>query len=155
MYSVERYHDFSAGHRVVGHESKCQYLHGHNYRVHFTCVSDLSTMDAMAVATGASELDNVGRVIDFGVIKSRLANWLEENWDHQMIMWSEDKMLVVMPSSAKDSIVEVPFNPTAENMAKYLVTVVGPQQLRGTGVVLRKVRIEETRKCSATYTRTD
>ncbi|MDY3090510.1 MAG: 6-carboxytetrahydropterin synthase, partial [Porphyromonas sp.] len=44
-----------------------------------------------------------------------------------------------------------PFNPTAEQMAKYLVEVVGPEQLQGTGVQLVAVRIDETRKCSATY----
>ena len=30
--TAERYHDISCGHRVVGHESKCAFLHGHNYR---------------------------------------------------------------------------------------------------------------------------
>ena len=36
IISASRYHDFSAGHRVTGHENKCAHLHGHNYRVHFT-----------------------------------------------------------------------------------------------------------------------
>ena len=36
-YSAERYHDISCGHRVVGHESKCRWMHGHNYRFHFKC----------------------------------------------------------------------------------------------------------------------
>jgi hypothetical protein len=47
------------------------------------------------------------------------------------------------------SIVFVPFNPTAENMARYLLEVIGPQQLVGTGVGLVSVTVEETRKCSA------
>lgn len=49
---AHRYHDFCAGHRVVGHENKCRHLHGHNYRVTFYCESQ--------------ELDGVGRVVDFG-----------------------------------------------------------------------------------------
>ena len=52
MISCTRIHDFSAGHRVVGHEHRCRFLHGHNYRVAFECT--------------AEELDDVGRVIDFG-----------------------------------------------------------------------------------------
>lgn len=48
-------------------------------------------------------------------------------------------------------VVIVPFNPTAEQMAEFLVSTVGPQVLVDTGVKLVKVRIEETRKCSATY----
>ena len=49
------------------------------------------------------------------------------------------------------SLVWVPFNPTAENMAEYLVHVVGPQMLADTGVRLVRVDIEETAKCSVSY----
>jgi 6-pyruvoyltetrahydropterin/6-carboxytetrahydropterin synthase len=147
-HEVIRYHDFSAGHRVVGHENKCKELHGHNYRVHFTCIS--------------AELDDIGRVIDFGVIKELLCEWLEENWDHKMLLWNLDPICGILRegftwSSAvealiKDSVVEVPFNPTAENMAEYLVEVIGPKVLKKTDVRLIRVTVDETRKCSATYT---
>ena len=33
----------------------------------------------------------------------------------------------------------------------HLVSVVGPQQLEGTGITLVACRVEETRKCSASY----
>jgi 6-pyruvoyltetrahydropterin/6-carboxytetrahydropterin synthase len=36
-------------------------------------------------------------------------------------------------------------------MAQYLVDVIGPQQMEGTGIKLVSVTIEETRKCSVTY----
>lgn len=49
------------------------------------------------------------------------------------------------------TVVLVPFNPTAENMAEHLVKVVAPQQLAGTGIVLTRCKIEETAKCSATF----
>lgn len=137
MTTVERYHDISMGHRVVGHENKCKHLHGHNYRIHFTCT--------------AETLDSLGRVIDFGVIKQRLCEWLEEHWDHKMMIWEQDPLLDALSQIAPDDLVIVPFNPTAEHMAAYLVEVVAPQQLAGTGVYVRSVRIEETRKCSATY----
>ena len=137
MIEAIRYHDISAGHRVVNHESKCQHLHGHNYRVHFHVI--------------APELDALGRVMDFSVIKSHLAMWLEDNWDHKMILYKKDPKLKALIPVFGNDIVEVPFNPTAENMAKYLVEVVGPKQLKGTGCKLRKVVIEETRKCSASY----
>lgn len=137
MITIERYHDISMGHRVVGHESKCRHLHGHNYRIHFVCTSD--------------GLDELGRVIDFGVIKALLAEWLEEYWDHKMMLWEQDPLLPELQRLVPDDLVVVPFNPTAEQMAQYLVTEVGPRQLAGTGVTLIKVRIEETRKCSAIY----
>lgn len=141
--SAVRYHDIDAGHRVAGHENKCAQLHGHSYRVHFHCSADA--------------LDNVGRVIDFSVIKSHLCNWLEENWDHHFLVWERDRDMQALVSSAIAggdallplSIVYVPFNPTAENMARHLLKIVGPRQLQGTHVTLVKVVVEETRKCSA------
>lgn len=135
MITASRYHDISVGHRVVGHENKCRFLHGHNYRVHFEC---------------EGTLDQVGRVIDFGVIKSRLCLWLEENWDHCFLLWSEDPYFEQLKRFP--GVKSVPFNPTAENMAEYLLRIVTPIQLKGTGVCVVKVTVEETRKCSATAT---
>ncbi len=139
MIKAQRYHDISMGHRVVGHENKCRHLHGHNYRIHFSCT--------------ATELDNIGRVIDFGVIKEKLCLWLENNWDHKMMIWEQDPLRNGLEELANDDIILVPFNPTAENMAIHLVEVIGPQQLASTGVQLVEVTIDETRKCSASYSK--
>lgn len=163
MHTVTRYHDFSAGHRVVGHEGKCRYLHGHNYRVHFTCATILRS--AEGPSRFLNGLDDTGRVIDFSVINERLCQWLEDHWDHRFLVYEEDKMMLGLlyamgePPFLQDStyddyaesLVVVPFNPTAENMARYLVETVGPIQLEGTGVELIQCVVEETRKCSATY----
>ena len=137
--TAERYHDICAGHRVHNHESKCAHLHGHNYRIHFKV---------------AGELDSIGRVMDFSVIKSQLCMWLEDEWDHKMLIWMEDPNLPSLAVLDPKGVVPVSFNPTAENIAKYLVNVIGPKQLEGTGCQLLEVRVEETAKCSATYTRT-
>ena len=153
-WSAERYHDISCGHRVHNQGSKCELLHGHNYRIHFVC------------AAAQGQLDDVGRVIDFSDIKSRLCMWLEENWDHKFLAWYDDPIMLGLSNSfvgsranpvadyietLHASIVWVPFNPTAENMAEFLVKVIGPQQLHGTGIRLVSCRVDETRKCSATY----
>jgi len=47
------------------------------------------------------------------------------------------------------TVVIVPFNPTAENIALHMVEVLGPGCLAGTGVRLVRCDVEETRKCSA------
>jgi len=108
-------------------------------------------------------LDAVGRVIDFKVVKELLCEWVENAWDHRFLMWEKDpvkiaveKILVSHPVSEPssvdyiaDSLCIVPFNPTAENMAEYLLQIIGPQQLEGTGITLKRVIIEETRKCAA------
>lgn len=150
MITAERYHDISCGHRVHGHENKCRGLHGHNYRVTFTCA---------AIGGEGNGLDQIGRVIDFSVIKSALCMWLEAHWDHKMLIWKQDPVAQALASvprdykeigEAIDALVVVPFNPTAENMAEYLLRVIGPQQLLNSGVELIMVKVEETRKCSAT-----
>ena len=134
MITVSRYHDISCGHRVVGHESKCKDMHGHNYRVTFTCT--------------ATRLDALGRVIDFGVMKTTLCQWLEDNYDHKFLVWDQDPLLSTL--FELPGIIVVPFNPTAENIAESLLTETGPTLLKGTNVTLIKVDVEETRKCSAT-----
>lgn len=136
MITAVRYHDFSCGHRVHGHENKCAHLHGHNYRVTFHC--------------SAASLDNVGRVLDFGVMKDRLCSWLERAWDHKMLLWKDDPLAPALLALVPADIVLVPFNPTAENMADFILREAAPALLAGTGVKCVRVDVEETRKCSAT-----
>lgn len=136
MHSVEREHSICCGHRVVRQGGKCENLHGHNYRFHFNCSSET--------------LDKKGMVIDFGVIKALLCNWLEDHWDHRFLVWKEDPL---GPGLAEldQTVVFVPFNPTAENIAEYIVTEVAPMLLKHTGVRLISCTVDETDKCSATY----
>ena len=139
-FAVTRKHEIHCGHRVVNHEGKCKNLHGHSYVFHLTCVKDT--------------LDSVGRVIDFSVIKDKLCNWLEENWDHKLLLWEDDPWLNALKLIDK-SIVTVPCNPTAENLSKYLVEIIAPQLFYGLNIKLTQVLIEETSKCSASYAISD
>lgn len=133
--TVTKYHDISAGHRVIGQGGKCERsYHGHNYRIYFTCEGEIA--------------DN-GMIIDFGCIGERLCSWVEDNFDHKTILWDKDPNLGFFQKATPDGIVVVSFNPTAENIAQYLLEVIGPQQLEGTGVTLTSVQVDETAKCSA------
>lgn len=172
-YEVIRSHEICAGHRVVGHESKCRHLHGHNYKFHFH-VAPKGRTDVRKVRpnkiTEIGGLDTVGRVIDFSVVKSTLCEWLEENWDHKFLHWDQDMLIGGISNlidtdnrpgfvEAEDvkhffgSLVALPFNPTAENLAQYMVEVIGPQLLDEHGVKLVKCVIEETSKCHVGYTK--
>lgn len=135
--TAQRYHDFSYGHRVYGHESKCAHAHGHNGRIHFI--------------VEAEKLDNIGRVMDFSVIKEKLCSFLEDEWDHKFLLWENDPWAEEFKKLDPNGIVILNFNPTAELMAQYLVEVIGPKRLAGTGVTLQSVTVEETRKCSCTF----
>ena len=142
MITVSRYHDFCCGHRVVGHEGKCKQLHGHEYRIHFECA--------------APDLDQVGRVIDFSIIKECLCNWLEDQWDHKFLLWQQDPILNTVfrdvPSVALLGIELVPFNPTAENIGYYLLHTICPSLLGHGLVKVVSITVEETKKCSAKVT---
>jgi len=88
--------------------------------------------------------------MDFSQIKDLLCEWLEQHWDHKMLIWDNDPWLVPL-TAIDETVVAVPFNPTAENMAKHMIEVVGPSQLTGTGVTLVRCVVEETRKCRVSY----
>lgn len=142
MRTCTRRLTFASGHRVFGHESKCANLHGHNYVVEVTAE--------------APDLDSLGRVIDFGVLKERIGGWLETHWDHSFLFYIEDKPLhkTVMffeslPGELGRKFCMCLFNPTAENMAHYLLHTVCPEVLRGTGVGINWIRLYETENCWA------
>lgn len=128
---------FCAGHRVLGHESKCANPHGHNYVAFFH-------------AKAESGLDELGRVIDFSVLKEKIGGWIDEHWDHTFILHAEDKDLFLSLSKHHQKrIYEMPNNPTAENMAHHLLTRICPHVLTGTGVQVVKVTLWETENCYA------
>ena len=192
-FKVIRTHEICAGHRVVGHESKCRHLHGHNYVFHFEVAPKREKRSVtLQIPEGSSavmqlespertKLDDLGRVVDFSVVKSTLCEWLEKNWDHKFLHWEKDGLIFALANAAaspgfdssyadgegsvdedeanKDrlhffsSLVPLPFNPTAENLAAHMVNVVGPELLRPYGVELIACRIEETSKCHVEYTK--
>lgn len=105
--------EFDAAHRVKLHESKCKYLHGHRYVVEVTAQ--------------APQLDALGRVVDFGELKQKLGGWLDAHWDHTTILWEEDRALGEdIAEQTGQEVFYLPHNPTAENMARYLLEVVCP-----------------------------
>ena len=122
---------FCAGHRLHQHGGKCEFFHGHNYIADFYVTSD--------------NVDSVGRIIDFAELKSRFKGWLDDHWDHGFILNQDDQngleaIKLVVPSK----YYVLPYNPTAENMARYLLEVVCPEVLSDTNVQATRVVIWET-----------
>lgn len=136
MTTAVRRIQFCAGHRVWKHEHRCANLHGHNY--------------VAFVHAEAEQLDALGRVIDFSVLKEKIGGWIDANWDHGFICHREDsEALQAMKAIPNQKLFEMDANPTAENLADYLLRVVGPQQLNGSGVRLVRVVLWETENCYA------
>jgi 6-pyruvoyltetrahydropterin/6-carboxytetrahydropterin synthase len=122
---------FCAGHRLHHHGGKCEFFHGHNYVADFYVT--------------AQETDDVGRVIDFADLKRLFKGWLDEQWDHGFLLNEADHNGIQAIKQVEPSKFYVlPNNPTAENMAQYLLTEVCPKLLAGTAVTASKVVIWET-----------
>ena len=146
LITATRRVQFCAGHRVLNHESKCAHLHGHNY---------------VALFTASADLDEIGRVIDFSVLKKALGGWIDRHWDHGFVLFEKDAEAIGLLEAfdpgaglgkfnvGGQKLFLLPTNPTAENLAAYLLKVVCPDRLEGTGVVVVKVRIWETENCYA------
>jgi 6-pyruvoyltetrahydropterin/6-carboxytetrahydropterin synthase len=143
--SLIRQLKFCAGHRLYQHESKCAFFHGHNYRVDIEVVGQ----------GGGTEVDAVGRVVDFSQIKQRMLGWLDAHWDHAFIVYEQDtNALAAVRMVEPTKYFVLPWNPTAENMARYLLEVVAPEVLGDLGVIAREVRVWETEESCAVATRT-
>jgi len=135
--SITRLLKFDAGHRVYGHQGKCQYPHGHEYHVQVT-------------ASPTEGLDELGMVVDFSVIKEKFGTWIDENLDHGFLVYEKDyELLNALRSVEGSKIYVMDSNPTAENIARLLMER-AHELLASDNVDVLKVRVQETSNCFAT-----
>lgn len=121
-------------HRVPGHEGKCRAFHGHRYVAEIHCV--------------AAQLDHVGRVVDFGVVKDLVGGWINTHWDHTAILMrgdSDPACAAVAASNAEHGrpVYWLDASPTAENLVAKLAEV-SNGLLAPTGVEVVRIRLWET-----------
>lgn len=143
MISVTRTFSFDAAHRVLGHKGKCRHLHGHRY------VTEVTVRDV------EDRLDNLGMVIDFSVLKTVVGNWIDQFWDHNIILNVLDPLLGAKGRTSEDIFGQKdPYimegNPTAENMAVELYQKV-KGSLANYSLDIIQIRIYETPNCYADY----
>lgn len=128
--------EFDYGHRVLGHEGKCRHLHGHR--------------GATEITVEAPRQDELDMVIDFGVIKQFVGRWLDDNWDHNMLLNADDPQLLhFQDTESRKPFVMTYGNPTAENMAATLFGVCQSIFSGMKGLKVVAVRIYETPTCWA------
>jgi 6-pyruvoyltetrahydropterin/6-carboxytetrahydropterin synthase len=83
-----------------------------------------------------------------------MLGWLDDHWDHAFILFADDASALAAVRAARPTKYFVlPWNPTAENMARYLLEVVAPRVLGDLGVVARRVALWETDEACAVATR--
>ncbi len=130
---------FDAAHRLMGYPGLCASIHGHRYVVDIEAGS----------AVDKHRLNALGIVIDFGMLKSVCGGWLDENWDHALILNLKDIVAIEAAKSvaAFDSRQRTFFvdegNPTAEVMARFLLRKFRELMLPHSVRIIR-VRVYET-----------
>lgn len=130
---------FDAAHRILGHASKCAYLHGHTYHLEVTVT--------------AHQLDALGMVIDFDDLKALVRKAVLERWDHATLLSEQDPLvsaISAVQAEAPEKVVTFANNPTAEVLTREAWEAIS--QALPPGLRLLKVRIEETPACSSELT---
>jgi len=120
VYELTTIVDFEAAHRLADYPGKCNRLHGHNWKVEVTVAGE--------------ELDNLGMLIDFRVLKQEV-NKVIETLDHYYLNEIEPFRTV---------------NPTAENIAKYIYGELN-NHLADRGIAVKLVKVWESSHSAAVY----
>jgi 6-pyruvoyltetrahydropterin/6-carboxytetrahydropterin synthase len=121
MYELKIITQFAAAHRLENFYGKCEALHGHNWKVEVFLTGD--------------RLDRAGLLLDFGVVKAKAREVLEEI-DH--------KYLNELPAFKEQ-------NPSSENLARYLFQRLS-DTLNRDGARVRRVNVwESDTSCAAYY----
>jgi len=121
MFEVMIERNFSSAHQLRGYKGKCENLHGHNYKIE--------------IFVRGRELDNIGLLVDFGDVKAA-ADEVVQYLDHRNIN--------------ELSPFDVELNPSAENLARYILERVAAR-IGDDRVQVYKVRCYETPTSVATY----
>ena len=94
----------SAAHRLPGH-GQCANIHGHTYRFDVELSGD--------VGSG-------GMVVDFHDMDEQIGWWVNEHWDHSLLLWSGDAELVNWCDAHGMRVVTFDAPPTIETLCAEL-----------------------------------
>lgn len=122
---------FCYGHRLLGHDGKCRFLHGHNGRA--------------VIVLQAARLDALGMVVDFGRVKQVVGGWIDANLDHRMVLHRDDPALPVLQAQGEPVFV-MDVNPTAEHLARLIYDFTA-----SAGFPVTEVHLWETATSCASY----
>ena len=137
MYYLTAEACFDSAHFLSGYNGKCSNLHGHRWRITAEIYSDK--------LNNSTQLR--GMVVDFGDLKSDLKK-LADEFDHKLIIEQNSLKNTTLEAlrSENFSIIELPFRPTAEELASYFY-----HRLSEFSYNVSKVTVYETPNNCASY----
>jgi 6-pyruvoyltetrahydropterin/6-carboxytetrahydropterin synthase len=139
MYKIAKEFSFAMAHRLSHHPGLCKNLHGHNYKV--------------IVGLKSPTLDDCGMVMDFADLKAIVQHYIKD-LDHALMVNDVDEEYIkglkeIMPFL---KVIEVPYDPTAENMCKHMFQHIQKEIAKYiNNVQVDYVTIYETDTSFATY----
>ncbi|HEY0003306.1 MAG TPA: 6-carboxytetrahydropterin synthase QueD [Pyrinomonadaceae bacterium] len=122
IFEVMIERNFSSAHQLRGYKGKCENLHGHNYRIE--------------IYARGSELNNIGLLVDFVELKMAA---------DEVVQFLDHKNINELPPFDKE------LNPSAENLARFILERVASRVGADDRVKIYKVRCFETPTSVATY----
>ncbi|MFA5763325.1 MAG: 6-carboxytetrahydropterin synthase [archaeon] len=128
MFEINTSANFEAAHRLSSYEGKCKQIHGHNWKVELNASS--------------SVLDKNEFVYDFTNLKKIL-----NEFDHKTILKNNTKNKKLVKSFPTDWVVWLDFEPSAEQLAKYICNKISSQ----TKLEFIKITVWENEKSSASF----
>ena len=131
MFVITRQFTFCYGHRLLDHAGKCANLHGHNGTVKIDLRND--------------QLNSQGMVVDFVDVKNTIGEWIEATLDHRMILQVSDPLVDLLREHG-ETVLTLPVEPTAENLAKLIY-----DKAEELGLPVFSVSVWETEQCAAEY----
>lgn len=131
MWSVVKRIEFCYGHRLLDYAGKCKHPHGHNGLVEIVCAGE--------------GLDHRAMLVDFGDIKDAVKSFIDENWDHRMLLRKDDPLAAEYQKRG-EPVFLFDENPTAETFARFLF-----RHAREKGLPVSEVRFWETPTSYAAY----
>lgn len=137
---------FETGHRLPQLPGKCRHLHGHSWQ---------------AWITAEGELDETGVIVDFSLLKNKVQEWVDEHFDHGMLLGADDPLSVLLLEQGLkvhrfgvDAHTDGLRWPTVEAVAETITRVTESLvAVRGLPVRVSRVAVQETENNRAEVTR--
>ena len=115
LQSIFVNHNAEIAHRLSNLPGKCQNIHGHSLKIEMTLIG---AVDQRGLLNG----------FDFGFVKRHFRGWIDDNWDHRLLLNSADPWTEVWEcacGSTKERLPGLwvhsePGDPTIENLCRWL-----------------------------------
>ena len=101
-------HNVEMAHRLSQTPGKCENIHGHSWNVTLKLLGDV---------------DETGKVVEFGEVKKQFRGYLDSEFDHRLLLWDSDPILMGRPDYDLfwPGLKYFETDPTTENFAAHLL----------------------------------